>query len=181
MSGFAVGTGDPAILQPPANEVPVTADGTHTPAWKDYYQAVADRLGSLPAAVRKGATDGSDAAAGDIGEYLTASGSGVPLTNNVQATVATLNLTPGDWDVSGGVTFHLTSVTATAYGAGIDALGQLVVGNATTTASGLWLLGAGPAVRRNVTAATAVHLIARAGFSAGTVLADGVISARRVR
>jgi hypothetical protein len=169
---------DPPVTVPPLISI-ASGEQQFSQAWTEHNQNIADQVNKL--LVNMGITDGSDAAAGQVGEYLTASGAGVGLANNVLVTVATLNLTAGDWDVSGGVTFHLTGVTATAYGAGIDALGQLIVGNATTTASGLWLLSAGAPVRRNVTAATAVNLVARAGFSAGTIAADGVVQARRVR
>jgi hypothetical protein len=168
-----------AVIVPavPLDDKPHDDRGWPSDAWAKYFVEKDDAL----AKVHQGVTDGSEADAGDVGEYLTASAAGVPLANNVLVTVATLNLTAGDWDVSGGVTFHLTGVTATAYGAGIDVLGQLIVGNAMTTASGLWLLSAGAPVRRNVTAATTVNLVARAGFTAGTVAADGMIAARRVR
>ena len=69
-------------LQPPTNDPPITeAGGQHSQAWAGYFQGVADQLATLQAKVRKGVTDGSDAAAGDIGEYLTATSGAVPLTN----------------------------------------------------------------------------------------------------
>jgi hypothetical protein len=50
-----------------------------------------------------GVTDGSDAAAGIIGEFMSASGSG-GLTSAAPADRATLTLTAGDWDVARSAT-----------------------------------------------------------------------------
>ncbi|CAN5462726.1 hypothetical protein BH20VER3_BH20VER3_00940 [soil metagenome] len=55
-----------------------------------------------------GVTDGSNAAAGKVGEYLSsvvASGSGVSLTSGAVANITSLALTAGDWDVwaQGGI------------------------------------------------------------------------------
>ena len=53
----------------------------------------------------KGVTDGSDAAAGQFGEVISSIvlGPGVTLTTIVPATVTTISLTAGDWDVQGEV------------------------------------------------------------------------------
>lgn len=55
----------------------------------------------------KGVTDGSEAPAGDVGEYLVAANApGVTLPTNVPKTIASLDLTPGDWDIWGTVDFR---------------------------------------------------------------------------
>jgi len=152
--------------------------GVPTEVWASYYQTITDQLETLNA--KMGATDGSEATAGQIGEYLTQSGS-TSLVTNTTATVATLTLTAGDWDVFGGVTFTITSAASSIYAAGIDGVfGQEIIATI-PTGSGSWALSAGPPVRRNVTASTAVTLVAMARFTSGTVSAAGTISARRMR
>lgn len=50
----------------------------------------------------KGVTDGSNAAAGMVGEFMTASASSVAVTNiAVTTAICSVTLTPGDWDVEG--------------------------------------------------------------------------------
>lgn len=143
---------------------------------------MSDRLSKLGlnAGAGVGVTDGSEAAAGQVGEYLTASGS-VALATGSAAVVASLTLSPGDWDVSGNVTFNLAAVDSNQYqyAATIDGVGTAVL--VTITAStDVYQLPAGP-VRRNVTMSTVVQVVVLANFTAGTVSVDGVINARRAR
>jgi hypothetical protein len=171
----------PRIVEPPFYDPPLVDNPSgqqHSQAWTEYHQSVSDLLTALRA--NSGVTDGSDAAAGQVGEYMTASGS-VPLANNTVTTVATLNLTAGDWEVSGGVTFTISGAASTHYAAGIDGTFGSEIIATIPTGSGTWRLSAGAPVRRNVTAATAVHLSAFAGFTSGAVSAAGTLQARRVR
>ena len=179
----------PALrVQPPANELPVAADGQHSKPWADYHQSVADRLAALPGQVRKGVTDGSDAAAGDIGEYQEASFAGpVALSNGVAGDIGSLSLTAGDWDVSGAVSLlgslanmvnaqcWVGLVSATAADPGRAGLAVGAGGNVA-----FWRGWVGP-VRLSLAATTTVYLGALAGFPAGGVSGSGTISARRVR
>ena len=61
----------------------------------------------LPGSQVPGVTDGSNAAAGYVGEFVNISmPSGIPLTSEtVNRSVMSMALTPGDWDVSGNVEF----------------------------------------------------------------------------
>ena len=180
-----------ARLEHPVGDPPIIDGGNqHSKSWTAYFQSVNDQVAGLNdevaglttqlGSVGQGVTDGSDAAAGMVGEYLTASGSGVGLTNNVMTTVATLTLTAGDWDVYGVVTFHLTGATTTHYAAGLDGTFGTEIIATVPAGSGVWQLQAGT-VRRNVTGTTAVLLQGLCGFSAGSVSADGTIRARRMR
>ena len=166
-------------LQPPANDPPVAADGQqHSEAWAGYHQNVADRLDRLPALMRKGVTDGSDAAAGDIGEYLSNTAGAVALSSAVTANIVSLALTAGDWDVSGGVVFSPSAATNSFFGVGVGGLDTYI---AATFAAAALNQALNTATRRyNVTAATTVWVVARAVF-AGTCTATGSIRARRVR
>jgi hypothetical protein len=162
-------------LTPPNNERPVTGDGQHTQAWAGFFRGLTDQL----ATVHRGVTDGSEANAGEVGEYMTASAS-LGLANNTTTNVVSLSLTAGDWDVSGTVTFTITGAASSHYGAGIDVLGMQMI-TTVPTGSGAWILSAGAPVRRNITATTTVWLVANAGFTSGSVAAAGTITARRMR
>ena len=68
----------------------------------------------------KGVTDGSNAAAGMIGEVISASvTTAVNLTTNVVLNLATLNLTSGDWNIGSVVTFTPVSTGPNGICAGI--------------------------------------------------------------
>jgi hypothetical protein len=150
----------------------------HSRAWTDYFQTMTDKINEIASRVNA-VTDGSDAAAGAVGEFMTASNT-VALSNNVTASVASVTLTAGDWHVWGFVTFTLTSTTSNHYAVGID--GTLTTNILATIPSGSGSWGLPTAmVRLNLTTSTAVHVDALAGFSAGTVSATGTISARRMR
>lgn len=162
-----------------ANVVDSTT-GNASDIWEAHFQSLTDTINNMVNTDLKGVTDGSEATAGDVGEYLTETGS-ASLTTNVTVTVATLTLTAGDWDVTGGVTFTITSAASSLYAAGFDgAFGQAIAATI-PTGSGTWVLSAGGPVRRNVSASTDVTLVAMARFTSGSVSAAGTISARRMR
>lgn len=136
-----------------------------------------------------GVTDGSNAAAGQIGEFLSASlagGSAITLTTNVTASPVSLSLTAGDWDVSGVVQFSPTAaIPAGSYlGAALGLTiaspgvpdGTYQVANASVSTS-----VPTPIDRFSFTATTTVHLNAYANFASGSLTAFGQIRARRVR
>jgi hypothetical protein len=141
-------------------------------------QIVAGSLNFKPLA---GVVDGSNAPAGQVGEYLTATGS-VALTTSVYASVASIVLTAGDWDVSGRL-YVISSVgssnlqggfSTTSGGTAQDVVfaGQAVLGN---------LAQAVPVKRYSVTVSTTVYLIGFCIFASGTASANGYIQARRMR
>jgi hypothetical protein len=140
----------------------------------------------------KGVVDGSNAAAGNVGEFLSASiTTAVNLTTAVAASVGSLVLTPGDWDVWGQVILNPTgnpTIIAVAVGitsatlptaaqinAGQGAMSQYranFTSGATNMQTGMF--------RLNVSAATTVYLTAQATFN-NAMTATGYISARRIR
>jgi hypothetical protein len=173
-------------LEPPVNEAPLLTDGTqHAPAWAGYHQEVSDQLAGMTV----GVTDGSDAAAGQIGEYLSASGSGA-LTSAAPADRATLTLTAGDWDVSGSALISASTPNATFFQAWLSTAANtptdpgraaFQVQTATAGVLGGGGLVVGP-VRFSLTASTDVHLGCQANFPGGTtVTASAFIQARRAR
>jgi hypothetical protein len=86
----------------------------------------------------KGVTDGSDASAGFVGEWISANrASGSALTLTTSGTVynlASISLTAGDWSVSASINIHLNSTTMTTGRGGIStASNALTVPSTATT------------------------------------------------
>ena len=179
----------PQVVQPPFYDAPIVDYATgqqHSQAWTEYHQSVADQLATLSATVRasQGVTNGSDATAGQIGEYLSAASSGaVTPSSGATNNIATLSLTAGDWDVEGnaifnptaGVTYAACSVS-TASGS-IGPVATRVPGAASATQL---RIGTGGSLRVSVAADTTVYLTAQTAFS-GSMSVTGVIWARRTR
>jgi hypothetical protein len=139
----------------------------------------------VPAPV--GVTDGSNAPAGQIGEFLTATRTITPVTGSYD-NVVQMTLTPGDWDVWGAVYFQgatfsnvqvSVSTSPTAASLGVPFVNILVHG-VSGPPSNVSLIA--PQVRLNVTAPTPIYLLGFAAFTApGAVTAVGFLSARRAR
>jgi len=170
-------TPTPRLIEPPFYDPPLAPSGSgqqHSQAWTEYHQSVADRLSGLGV----GVTDGSEAAAGAVGEFLTAGSGAIGLVTGATTNLASLALTPGDWDVSGFVSFTAGSGTHTYFGAGIGVVDTTIMATYPGTATNQVL----PTTvhRYNISAATTVWVVARADFT-GTVTASGSIRARRAR
>jgi hypothetical protein len=191
-------SGSAGRLQPPANDPPlVSTGGQHSQAWNAYFQDVADELVGLREQVSdagRGVTDGSDAAAGQVGEYLTASrasSSPLPLIAGALANVTSLDLTPGDWDVWGSVGFlpagttvvrslqawvNTASATQPA-----DGLLSVLQFSATGAAAGGAQILVAPQRRMSLGAAGTAYLGTVTSFTTAAMSAYGIIAARRVR
>lgn len=137
-----------------------------------------------------GTTAGDNVNAGSVGEYVSATNSsGTSLTSGTAATVTSILLTAGDWNVGGTVLLTAgggasmtnsvggISSTAATLG-GIGTYSQLQTGG--LGSGGGWAYPT-PIIRYDVTTNTTVYLIGYASFSSGTVSATGVIWARRIR
>jgi hypothetical protein len=181
----------PSVLKPPANDPPLTDVGQHSHAWAGFYVDVANDIGSIKAqlAAKAGVTDGSDATAGQIGEYLTATASGVSLPNGTAVDVVTLALTAGDWQVSGvleftpgaGTTFNHLVVGLDPTIATIGAIrSELYATFPAGTGSATIVLGNGAPVRFSSAGAATAHLVGLANFI-GSMNAGGTIVAWRAR
>ena len=142
-----------------------------------------------------GVNTNSDAAAGQIGEYISStisSGAPVTLSNATPANITSISLTAGDWDVWGEVSFTPAgTTTATAYSCGVSTTSATLptapAGGAIFTLQGL-SFSAGQAqnfpcgktcIKLAVT--TTVYLVAQATFAVSTLTAYGFIGARRPR
>lgn len=135
-----------------------------------------------------GTTTNNNAAAGSVGEYVTNS---VSVAGNATIqNITAVSLTPGDWDVFGGVMFtgsggaDITnwaagaSLTPGTWEGGPGTFFQMLssgLGTDTTLAMPI------PTRRISVAVATDVHLVVYGQFTVGAVNIAGQISARRVR
>ena len=140
-----------------------------------------------------GVTTNSDAAAGDLGEFISSVipyASRILLSNLTPADVTTISLTAGDWDVWGN-TYVIFGGNA------VLAAGWCSLTSATTVDQSLWsettnnggaiATGGGaftetfPMQRFSLAAPATIYLTAMGGFSTSTGAACGGIYARRVR
>ena len=143
-----------------------------------------------PNTLPKGVVDGSDAAAGQIGEVISSvvTGPGVTLTTAVTANVTSIALTAGDWDVQGEVWAALNG-GASSIMAGISPTSATILGTsfavsntrfALTFPAGTPVLPLRPC-RVSLAAPATYYLVAQVTFSTSTTTAFGNIWARRAR
>jgi hypothetical protein len=150
--------------------------------------------GAITSKVVQGVTDGSSAAAGYVGQLLSANTALTNIASNTVANGATITLTPGDWEVYGNATFNFSGVSCAAgdfLGAAIsltasvlpDGQRQIVLIPALTTITQSPAYSfVIPRVRFNVTVNTAVYLVVQAPTTtAGTMQYSSIISANRIR
>lgn len=140
-----------------------------------------------------GVTTNSNAAAGNIGEYISSSiavGSAVSLTTAVGANVTSISLTAGDWDVWGVVMFteNVATVVTQTFGS-INTTSATYGGQPNGGGSATWagsVTGAptslgGLKMRQSLATTTTLYLNAQAAFTTNTMAAYGFIGARRIR
>ena len=156
-----------------------------------------DNLIFVPAPTAiKGVTDGSDAAAGMVGEVISSSNfGGVALTTNVSMNVTQIALTPGDWNVGGVVIFTpantgpnsviaaLSQTPATLPSDNDVATGKAIMQQiwASSMPSNKTQTTPTSLIRVNTATLKSVYLVALAVFGGGSVTVTGYVSARRVR
>jgi hypothetical protein len=164
-------------------------------------QLGSDNLLSVPnTSVLKGATDGLEAEPGNIGEYKVMSNLvGVEMSADTPTQIASISLTPGDWEVWGSADFMppgniSPNMVAASVSIHPDALpnaddlmtGVGVLSMITTQAltSGQRQVLVSGHCRSNSAAPLDLYLVAQVAYSTGssaTVLTKGYICARRVR
>lgn len=141
-----------------------------------------------------GVTDGSDAIAGDVGQYLSSEvlvGSAVSLVTATAKDITSLALTPGDWDVWGVIDMNPAGTTTMS---SVEGWISSASNTAPTRPNKGALFhyqqsfGAGlaqdfpvTAGRFSITANTSVYLSVKASFAVSTLSAYGFLQARRVR
>lgn len=146
--------------------------------------------GNQIVASKKGINDATNAAAGELGEFLSIeSGTSTALTAATTANVATLTLTPGDWDVGGYVRFLPDAgITITGFVTGptMTNAGTPAPINRTYLPIS-FAAGVGPMLplgrnRFNVSVSTTIYLTVNATFGGtGACNVQGALNARRIR
>lgn len=131
-----------------------------------------------------GVSNGSAAAAGQVGEILSNTSTGVAMTSTIPATVTTLSLTAGDWDVWGSVKFVAAATTTiTTLAAAISTSSATVADPQVsfnlpfTTGNTNQLVPTQITV--NVGSTTNVYINGYAAFGTSTMTCSGFIYARR--
>jgi hypothetical protein len=136
-----------------------------------------------------GVTNGSNAAAGSVGESQSNTTSGTSLTNGVGANATSIvNLPAGDWDISGTATFlPAASTTVSSLAVGVSTVsGSFPPSGVAQQLSLSFPAGVGqqisaPTVRVSISTPTTVYIYAQASFGVSTMTVNGSIRARRVR
>jgi hypothetical protein len=146
-------------------------------------------LGGFPLV---GTVAGGNAAAGQVGEYLTASNTATSLTTAVAANATSLSLTAGDWEIESVITYVPTgstnitqlfagaSSTSAAFG-GFGSYSKTTYAAAGVVTGNTGITVASPVVRISISATTTVYAVASANFTASTMTCDGFLRARRIR
>ena len=176
-------TMSPTFTGDPKAPTPTAGDNDTTIATTAFVQTTVT-------AARNGVTDGSNAAAGVIGEVITATGTSVAHTNSTPTNCCSISLTAGDWDVFGNVQFVSSGAAYTQIIAGSNTTSATLPtsptgGFAQTTPAGGVTLGTTALAvaqhRHSLSATTTVYLVGQASFGAGTSAMTGIITARRRR
>jgi hypothetical protein len=136
-----------------------------------------------------GVANSSTASAGQVGEIITSTASGVSFTNAVTSNITSISLTAGDWDVWGNVDINPAGTTTMSYTVVSTSTVSATVpvpplpqtrfilpfsaGSQQVTPTGITPL--------QLASTTTVYLLANIGFAVSTLTCDGVIYARRRR
>jgi hypothetical protein len=196
----------PAKLAPPVAQPPLLDGGTQfAHAWAQHNQDIVDRLFALPGEGRRGVVDGSDAAAGEIGELFTVTSGSIAMPSATWVNVATLALPAGDWTVEGNITFtpagntvptrlvaSVSDVSATLGPVATDMFGMAAIISTILTSTFQFgqpqTFGTGGTMRRSLAAPGFAYLVGRAVYflsatlaAGGSLAAVGTLRARRMR
>jgi hypothetical protein len=197
LSGYAlVGSGaQPSTVAPVMDGVATVGVGTtfarsdHIhPSDSSKYSTTNPSAYINAAQAKVAVTDGSNAAAGNIGEYVSVTQStNVALPQDTPRNITSLPLAAGDWDVDAIIAIGFTN-------SGSDAGGALTTTSATwptasfnpalaeTAADALFFVQMAISTTRFSSAgATTVYLVGQAHAISGSTTGQGMIRARRVR
>lgn len=167
--------------------------GAGTVAATDSVLQAIQKLNGNQVAVPAGVTDGSNAAAGKIGEYKSStvlSGAPVAVTTATVTNVTSLVLPAGDWDVEANAFLNDSATTLTSAASGLvtaagtfpDSSAVAQWGTTGNTTAFINAFGSPvPKLRVSSNGNTTVYLQVYSTFASGTVTACGQIQARRVR
>jgi len=170
----------------PGKDVPIAENQIWTmgQTWYDYF-----KFGTLPFRRVTATTTNDNAAAGSVGEVITATSGAVVLVSATPANLTSIALTAGDWDVSagfiaaGGATTNMTdlwvsinTVTATntfTQGQSYRMRGFTQIDPANAAPVGI--------LRASLAAPATYYLNAQSTFTGTALSVTGIIRARRVR
>ena len=138
-----------------------------------------------------GVTNGSGAAAGNVGELFTPTNlTGVSLTSNTGANVSSAPLTAGDWLVQCTVNFAPASTTVVAQAIAAVSTSSGSIGSAgnyaqyenysSSSSGGNGLALVSPTIPITITSPTTAYCVADSGFSTSTMTASGYMRAWRL-
>lgn len=142
--------------------------------------------GNQIVASRKGVTDGSSASAGEIGESVEATKSGVAVTSGVSFNAVSITLGAGVWDLTGVLGLSTSDAPITVIGLSTNTVSATGAGFPYGTQISLPSIASNqraplPVRIVNITSSTTYYLVGTAAFSTGTVTASGYLYARRIR
>ena len=150
--------------------------------------------GWVNAGQRPGTATNDNAAAGNVGEYITSSNvSGIALSNGTPVNLTSMVLSPGDWDIAGMAGFTAGAATTIPFFEAVICLTSasfaipVEAGTATVlqTTSGFGSSSTNqvalPIARGSFAVSTTVYLNVEATISAGSANGQGRLRARRVR
>lgn len=172
---------------------------THGGGWKvlNSTGSIKDGAGIIRSSSILGTITNDSAAAGVVGEYFFASvalASAISATNSASLGITSIDLTAGDWDVTGivGVTTAATTTTTLFRGkvaTTVSAISPNDVGSFSIQLDGVILntptngaISSPTAVTRmSLSSTTTVYLVGNISFAVSTANLFGQLSARRVR
>lgn len=136
-----------------------------------------------------GVTDGSDATAGNVGEYAhseLAAGSALSLSTGTTTNITSLSLQPGDWDIEGNVNFVVNGAAATSVAGGFSSSSATLPTDGTEVYSGAGAALTNDSVtlprrRFSLSTSTVIYMVGLPVFTGGSVAGFGSMTARRVR
>jgi hypothetical protein len=205
---YAAGTSTPQSTWYDGNQVtvnpnPIVLDayGSASIFWNgDYKVSVFDSLsnlvytqdnmqtaGTLVAGQILGTATNDNAAAGYVGEYVTATATNSSLTSAAPGNIASISLTAGDWDVWGNNAFTYSVTNTNVMESGVSTTTATLPASplnaelAQTITAGLVPTVQAPVQRLSFAITTTVYLVAVATFASGTLSVTGIIQARRRR
>jgi hypothetical protein len=134
----------------------------------------------------KGVTDGSNAGAGQVGEFVSASGGPFSVANGVIANIAATTLSAGDWDVWGTAYLATASAGASAFICAVSPVTNTIPSPYCQLAFTSAVISAGtvsvaPIARINFSGSGGINLNAQVYFASGTASVSAALYARRRR
>lgn len=187
-TGSAVFSTSPSLTTPTLSGAVLSGTFTGTPTFSGATTFTSTITPSQTAGI-VGTTTNNNANAGSVGEYVTATGTNVSIpTAGVPVNIASISLTAGDWDVTGGITFMPAgTTTVSVVQASVNTTSATMAGAGNVwTAQGNLTAGASqsnavPMQRVSVASTTTVYLVGLSVFATSTMQATAIIRARRVR